>query len=203
MGSWCFTWVLSESSSRRWFDDTISCTYHLQSFSCFATGKSVVCFTCGSSFEGFSIVFPAPWLAKVESSQKSNGMWFFRHFFAPHMFHCNRNNRRDKPRSKFWLEKMFRKPHLKPLRWCSVRGTNKKGCHFLVFQAWGSKQLNHLFIKLFIIYLQSECTEKHKVELRSKYDRETWFWRHIWTSRTLSQTQVDMLEAFKRCRATG
>ena len=35
-----------------------------------------------SSFKGFSIVFPAPWLAKVESSQKSNGTWLFRHFFA-------------------------------------------------------------------------------------------------------------------------
>ena len=23
-------------------------------------------------------------MAKVESSQKSNGMWFFRHFFAPY-----------------------------------------------------------------------------------------------------------------------
>ena len=34
------------------------------------------CWFHGSSFKGFSIVFPAPWLAKVESSQKSNGMWF-------------------------------------------------------------------------------------------------------------------------------
>ena len=78
----------------------------------------------GSSFKGFSIVFPAPWLGKVESSQKSNGMWFFRHFLAPNFFHCNRNNRRDKLRSKFWREKMFRKPHLKLLRWFSVHGTN-------------------------------------------------------------------------------
>ena len=38
------------------------------------------CWFHGSSFKGFSIVFPAPWLAKVESSQKSNGMWLFRHF---------------------------------------------------------------------------------------------------------------------------
>ena len=38
------------------------------------------CWFHGSSFKGFSVVFPAPWLAKVESSQQSNGMWFFRHF---------------------------------------------------------------------------------------------------------------------------
>ena len=81
------------------------------------------CWFHESSFKGFSIAFPAPWLAKVESSEKSNGMWFFRHFFAPYLFHRSRNNRLDKQRSKFWHEKLFRK-HLKPLRWCSVRGTN-------------------------------------------------------------------------------
>ena len=54
-------------------------------------------------------------------------MWFFRHFFAPYLFHRSRNNRRDKLRSKFWREKMFRKPHLKLLRWFSVYGTNKQG----------------------------------------------------------------------------
>ena len=53
--------------------------------------------------------------AKVESSQKLNGH-FFRHFFAPYLFHRSRNNRRDKLRSKFWREKMLRKPHLKLLR---------------------------------------------------------------------------------------
>ena len=52
-------------------------------------------------------------------------MWFFRHFFAPYLFHRSRNNRRDKLRSMFWREKMFRKPHLKLLRWFSVHGTNK------------------------------------------------------------------------------
>ena len=31
------------------------------------------------------------------------------------LFHRSRNNRRDKLRSKFWREKMFRKPHLKLL----------------------------------------------------------------------------------------
>ena len=65
----------------------------------------MTCWFHRSSFYGFSIVFPAPWLAKVESSQKSNGMWFFRHFFAPYLFHRSRNNRRDKLRSKFWREK--------------------------------------------------------------------------------------------------
>ena len=34
------------------------------------------CWFYGSSFKGLSIVFLALWLAKVESSQKSNGMWF-------------------------------------------------------------------------------------------------------------------------------
>ena len=43
-------------------------------------GQTTFCWFHGSSFKGFSIVFPAPRLAKVESSQKSNGMWFFRHF---------------------------------------------------------------------------------------------------------------------------
>ena len=82
------------------------------------------CWFHGSSFKGFSIVFPAPWLAKVESSQKSNGMWFFRHIFAPFLFHRSKSNRLDKLQSKFWREKMFRKPHLKPLRWFSVHRTN-------------------------------------------------------------------------------
>ena len=50
------------------------------------------CWFHGSSSKGFSIVFPAPWLAKVESSQKSTGMWFFRHFFAPFLFNRSRNN---------------------------------------------------------------------------------------------------------------
>ena len=49
------------------------------------------CWFDGSSFKGFSIVFPAPWLAKVESSQKSKGMWFFRHFFVPSLFDRSRN----------------------------------------------------------------------------------------------------------------
>ena len=83
------------------------------------------CWFHGSSFKGFSIVFPAPWLAEVESSQKTNGMWFFKHFFAPYLFHRSRNNRFDKLRSKFWREKMFRKPYSKLLRWFSVDGTNK------------------------------------------------------------------------------
>ena len=52
-------------------------------------------------------------------------MWFSRHFFAPFLFDRSRNNRRDKLRSKFWSEKMFRKLHLKLLRWFSVHGTNK------------------------------------------------------------------------------
>ena len=55
----------------------------------------------------------------------------FQTFFAPYLFHRSRNYRRDKLRSKFWREKMFRKPHLKLLRWCSVRETNKSHVFFL------------------------------------------------------------------------
>ena len=58
--------------------------------------QNALCWFHGSSFIGFSIIFPTPWLAKVESSQKSNGVWFFRHFFAPYLFDRSRNNRRDK-----------------------------------------------------------------------------------------------------------
>ena len=97
---------------------------------------TLFCWFDGSSFKGFSIVFPALWLAKVESSQKSNGMWFFRHSFAPYLFHRSRNNRRDKLRSKFWPEKMFSKPHLKLLRWCSVRGTNNFTHQFCSTDTW-------------------------------------------------------------------
>ena len=43
------------------------------------------CWFHGSSFKGFSIVFPVFRLAKVESSQKSNRTWLFLHFFAPHI----------------------------------------------------------------------------------------------------------------------
>ena len=38
--------------------------------------KPLICWFHGSSFKGYSIVFPAPWLAKVKLSQKSNRMWF-------------------------------------------------------------------------------------------------------------------------------
>ena len=53
-------------------------------------------------------------------------MWFFRHFFAPYLFDRSRNNRRYKQPSKFWREKMSRKPLLKLLRWFFVHGTNNK-----------------------------------------------------------------------------
>ena len=49
----------------------------------------------------------------------------FQTFFAPFLLHRSRNNRRDKLSSKFWRETMFRKPHLKLMRWCLVSGTNK------------------------------------------------------------------------------
>ena len=64
-----------------------------------------ICWFHGSFFKGFSIVFPAPQLAKVKSSENSNGMSFCRHFFSPYLFYRCRNNRRDKQRNKFWREK--------------------------------------------------------------------------------------------------
>ena len=45
---------------------------------------------------------------------------FSRHY----LFNRSRNNWRDKLRSKFWRGKIFRKPHLKLIRWFSVHGTN-------------------------------------------------------------------------------
>ena len=40
-------------------------------------------------------------------------MWFFRHFFAPYLFHRSINNGRDKLRSKFWREKNVQKTTFK------------------------------------------------------------------------------------------
>ena len=60
---------------------------------------------CWCHNKGFSIVFRDHLLAKVESSQKSIGMWFFRHSFAPYLFHHGRNNRLGRLRSKFWRKK--------------------------------------------------------------------------------------------------
>ena len=48
----------------------------------------------------------------ASSSQKSNGKWFFRHFFAPYLFHRTRSNRHDKLRSKFWRERNVQKTTL-------------------------------------------------------------------------------------------
>ena len=93
-----------------------TCKFELKIGDVITNHQRLICWFLGSSFKGFSMFFPAPSLAKVESSQKSNEMWFFRHFFAPYLFDRSRNNRRDKLRSKFWGEKMFRKPHLKLLR---------------------------------------------------------------------------------------
>ena len=51
------------------------------------------------------MVIPALSLAKVESSQKSNGMWFFRHFFAPFLFHHSKTNRLDNYAASFGAKK--------------------------------------------------------------------------------------------------
>ena len=117
---WLYKWKVPKGRGRQLMN------FYFMHCRTFAIGpQKTTCWFHGSSFKGFSIVFPAPWLAKVESSQKSNGMWFLRHFFAPFLSHRSKNNRLDKLRSTFWREKMFRKPHLKLLRWFSVHGTNK------------------------------------------------------------------------------
>ena len=64
-------------------------------------------------FKGFSIVFPVPRLAKVELSQKSNGMWFFRHFICSTVAETIGVTNYA---ASFGAKKMFRKPHLKLLR---------------------------------------------------------------------------------------
>ena len=146
--------VYNNHPTSTWLPSNISHTYIARCYSVMASGfrrakhartcaqhpVHVNCWFHGSSFKGFSVVFLAPWLAKVESSQKSNGVWFIRHFFAPYLFHRSRNNRPDKLRSKFWREKISRKPHFKLLRWRSVRGTNKGLFHQL---RKSMVQLNH------------------------------------------------------------
>ena len=49
----------------------------------------------------------------------------FQTFFRAILFHRSRNNRRDKLRSKFWREKMFRKPEFETAEMMLGRGTNK------------------------------------------------------------------------------
>ena len=58
---------------------------------------------------------------------------------------------------------------------------------------------NDAVVFRFMIYLQSECIERYQVELCSTYDREHDFdvIQCTWTSPTLSQAEVDMLQAFK------
>ena len=84
-----------------------------------------ICWFHGSSFKVFSIVFPLFWLAKVESSQKSNRTWYFGHFFAPICSAVTETIRVTNYATSFGAEKMFRKPSLKLLRWFLIRGTNK------------------------------------------------------------------------------
>ena len=144
---WSVCIVLNYIDHGEWLDsNTVEMTTaeHKSATSCELLELSVFCWSHGSSFKDYSIVVPVPWLAKVESSQKSNGMWFFRHFFVPDLFHCSRINRRNKLRSKFWREKMFRKPDLKPLRWCSVRGTNN-------LQFWSTKIYPHN-LRVYLIF---------------------------------------------------
>ena len=81
-------------------------------------------------FQRLFYCFPAPRLAKLNHLKSVFGMWFLRHFFTPYLFHRSRKNRRDKLRGKFRSEKMFRKPHLKLLRWFSVHEINNIS-HFL------------------------------------------------------------------------
>ena len=88
------------------------------------------CWFHGSSFKGFSIVFPAPRLAEVESSQKSNGIYVFRHFSRHSCSTIAESIGLTNYAASFDAKKMFRKPKLKMLKWLSVHGTNKLNVRF-------------------------------------------------------------------------
>ena len=60
-----------------------------------------------------------------------------------------------------------------------------------------SRAIRVLVLISIIIYRQNEYIGKYWLELCSKYDREHDFERHAQISRTLSQADMDMLQAFK------
>ena len=97
--------------------------YHwIQEFCCYtqfigsmeAPSKVFLLFSC--SLIGLSWI-----ISKVEWNV------VFQTFFIPYLFDRSRNNRCYKQPSKFWHEEMFRKPHLKLLRWFLVDWTNNNG----------------------------------------------------------------------------
>ena len=66
--------------------------------------------------KAFLLFFLLPDWPKLNHFKSRMECGFSGIFFAPYLLHNSRNNRRFKLRSKFWREKMFRKPHLKLLR---------------------------------------------------------------------------------------
>ena len=74
--------------------------------------------------------FPAPRLAKVESSQKSNGIYVFRHFSRHICSTIAESIGLTNYAASFDAKKMFRKPKLKMLKWLSIHGTNKLKVRF-------------------------------------------------------------------------
>ena len=100
-------------------------------------------------------------------------------FFAPYLLHRSRNNRRDKLRSKFWREKMFRKPHLKLLRWFSVHGTNNNcvlrivslilTCCFYLYWISGQKLEIAYWLALAPDNYKSDRTWRSMIMFRSRH----------------------------------
>ena len=84
------------------------------------------CWFHGSSFKGFSIVFPVFWLAKFESSQKSNRMWFFGDLLHHICSALTETIWVTNYATSFGAKKMFRKPSSKLLRWFLIRETNNE-----------------------------------------------------------------------------
>ena len=85
----------------------------------------------------------------------------FRHFFSPYLFHRSRNNRRDKLRSKFWLEKNVQKTTFEAAE-MMLGPWNQQNCAWLALRRVTFSQL------LKIIHsIHAEEVEKSK-KLRRK-----------------------------------
>ena len=98
--------------------------------------KSVNCWFHRSSFKGFSIVFLfSDWL-KVNHprSRIERGLLdiFSRHICSA----VTESMRVTNYATKFWREKMFRKPSSKLLRWFLIRGTNDEIVQYLLIKNW-------------------------------------------------------------------
>ena len=73
------------------------------------TTQAVLLLVPRKLLQRFFYCFSVFWLAKVESSQKSNRTWFFWHFFAPYLQRRNKNNTSDKLRNKVLARKNVQK----------------------------------------------------------------------------------------------